>query len=63
MKIAIDELVTKPENIENGKILYVVIDFHLPMLSVIGIDFSRLPSMLGLMKKFNLAAVLTDKKW
>jgi hypothetical protein len=63
MKIAIDELVTKSENIVNGKILYVVINFHLQMLSIIGIDFSRLPSMLGLMKKFNRAAVLTDKKW
>lgn len=63
MKIALDDLVTMSENIENGKMLYDVIDFHLPSLSAIGIEFSRLPSMFGLMRKFNRAAVLTDKTW
>ena len=63
MNIALDQLVSKSENIENGKMLYVIIDFQLPTLSAIGIEFSRLPSMPGLMKKFNRAAVLTDKIW
>ena len=63
MKIALDELVLKSENIVNGKMLYDVIDYHLPSLGAIGIEFSRLPSMFGLMKKFNRAAVLTDKTW
>ena len=63
MKIALDELVSKSQNIENGKMLYDVIDFHLPSLGAITIEFSRFPSMLGLMKKFNRAAVLTDKSW
>ena len=63
MKIALDELVSKSENIENGKMLYEIIDFHLPSLSAIVIEFSRLPSMFGLMKKFDRAAVLADKTW
>jgi len=63
MKIALDELVSKSKDIENGKMLYEVIDFHLPSLGAIGIEFSRLPSMFGLMKKFDRAAVLTDKAW
>jgi len=63
MKVALDELVSKSKNIENGKLLYVIIDFQLPTLGAIGIEFSRLPSMFGLMKKFNRAAVLTDKTW
>jgi hypothetical protein len=63
MKIALDELVSKSKNIENGKMLYEVIDFHLPSLGAIGIEFSRLPSMFRLMKKFDRAAVLTDKVW
>jgi hypothetical protein len=63
MKIALDELVSKSKNIENGKMLYEIIDFHLPSLGAIGIEFSRLPSMFGLMKKFDRAAVLTDKAW
>jgi hypothetical protein len=63
MKTALDELVSKSENIENGKMLYDVIDFHIPSLGAIGLEFSRLPSMLGLMKKFDRAALLTDKTW
>ena len=63
MKIALDELVSKSENMEHGTMLYDVIDFHLPSLGAIAIEFSRLPSMFGLMKKFDRAAVLTDKTW
>jgi len=63
MKVALDDLVSKSKNIEDGKMLYVIIDFQIPTLGAIGIEFSRLPSMLGLMKKFNRAAVLTDKNW
>ena len=63
MKIALDELESKSENIENGKMLYEIIDFHLPSLGAIAIEFSRLPSMFGLIKKFDRAAVLTDKDW
>jgi len=53
MKMALDELVDKSKDIRNGKMLYDVIDFHLPSLSAIGIEFSRLPSMLKLLKKFD----------
>ena len=63
MKIALDELVSKSKNIENGQMLYKIIDFHLPSLGAIGVEFSRLPAMFGLMKKFDRAAVLTDKTW
>jgi hypothetical protein len=63
MKIALDELVSKSKDIENGKMLYDVIDFHLPSLGAIAVEFSRLPAMFGLMKKFDRAAVLTDKTW
>jgi SpoIIAA-like len=63
MRTALDELVIKSKNIENGKMLYDIIDFHLPSLAAIAIELSRLPSMFGFLKKFNRAAVLTDKTW
>ena len=63
MKIALDELVEKSQDIENGKMLYKIIDFHLPTLGAIAIEFSRLPSMFGLISKFDRAAVLSDKIW
>jgi hypothetical protein len=63
MKIALDELVSKSMNIENGKMLYDIIDFHIPSLGAIVIELSRLPEMFRLMKKFDRAAVLSDKTW
>ena len=46
MKIALDELVSKSKDIENGKMLYDIIDFNLPALGAIAIELSLLPSML-----------------
>ena len=63
MKIALDELESKSKDIETGKMLYEIIDFHLPSLGAIAVEFTRLPSMFGLMKKFDCVAVLTDKTW
>lgn len=63
MKKALDELVSKSDSIENGAMLYDVIDFHLPSLGAIAIEFSRLPSMFRLIRKFKRAAVLADKTW
>ncbi|MGX9417562.1 STAS/SEC14 domain-containing protein [Vibrio sp. RC27] len=63
MKTALDELVTKSEHIENGTMMYDVIDFHFPSLGAIGIELSRLPSMFKLINKFDRAAVLTDTPW
>lgn len=63
MQIALDELEEKSRDIENGIMLYDVIDFHLPSIGAIAIEFSRLPSMFRLIKKYRRAAVLTDKNW
>ncbi|MFW2369071.1 MAG: STAS/SEC14 domain-containing protein [Desulforhopalus sp.] len=63
MQTALDDLERKSQEIENGIMLYDVIDFHLPSLGAIAIEFSRLPSMFGLIKKFRKAAVLADKNW
>ena len=63
MEKALDELVDKSEGIENGRMLYDVVDYHLPSLGAIRLEFSRLPAMPGLMKKFDSVAVLTDKEW
>ena len=63
VKIALDELVSKAENTENGKMLYDVIDFRLPSLGAIAIEFSLLPAVFGLLKKFERTAILTDKTW
>jgi len=63
MRTALDTLVSKSKNIENGTILYEIIDLHFPSLGAIGIELSRLPALFVLMKKFDRVAVLTDKAW
>ena len=63
MQTALDELESKSQDINNGIMLYDVVEFHLPSLGAIAIEFSKLPSMFGLIRKFKKAAVLTDKNW
>jgi len=63
MGVALDELVAKTEGIEHGRMLYRVNDFKIPTLGAIVIEFARLPSMIGLITKFDRAAVIADQKW
>lgn len=63
MQIALDELESKAKDMENGLMLYDVVQFNLPSLGAIVIEFSRLPSMFGFIRKFKKTAVLTDKNW
>jgi hypothetical protein len=63
MRSLLDELVEKSAGIENGLMLYDLIDFHLPSLGAIAIELSRLPAMFKLIKQFHRVAVLTDKAW
>ena len=63
MKAALDDLVNKSMHIENGSMLYDIVDYHLPSLGAIAIELARLPEMLKWMRKFNRAAVLADKRW
>lgn len=63
MRMALETLVDESEGIDNGRVLYDVVDFHLPSLGAIALELSRLPSMLALVKRFDRAAVLTDTAW
>jgi hypothetical protein len=63
MREALDELVEKCEGISSGRMLYDVVDYQLPTLSAITVEFARLPKMLALIRRFSRAAVLTDKAW
>ena len=63
MRKALDELVEKCAGISDGKMLFDVVDYQLPTMSAITIEFARLPKMLGLIRGFSKAAVLTDEAW
>ena len=63
MKKVLDEFVEKSEGIENGKVMCDVIDYQLPTLGAFTVEFSRLPGLFGLLRRYRRAAVLTDKQW
>lgn len=63
MAKALDELVEKSEGIENGKMLYDVIEYKLPTIDAIILEFKRMPKMFDFINRFDRAAVLSDKTW
>ena len=63
MKTALDELISKARDVENGRMLYRVGDFAVPTVSAMVIEFWRLPAMFGLIRKFDRCAVLADQEW
>lgn len=63
MKRALDDLIVKTQDMENGKMLYRVGDFDLPTLGAIGVELSRLPKLFKMIGKFDKAAVLAGQNW
>ncbi len=63
MRSALDELIAKSEGVEHGRMLYRIRNFELPTLGAIGVEFSRLPKLFGLLGAFDKCAVLSDSEW
>lgn len=63
MAAALDDMLAKSDGIVQGKMLYRIVDFHLPSLGAIGVELVRMPKLLKLIGKFEKAAVLADKGW
>jgi hypothetical protein len=63
MKLVLDNLIIQAKDIEHGRMLYQINDFDFPTLGAIGVELSRLPALFGLIRRFDRAAVLSDKKW
>ena len=63
MKTALDDLISKSQDIEHGHMLYRVKDFDIPTLGALGVELSLLPELFRTISKFDRAAVLCDKKW
>lgn len=63
MELALNDFISEAQPIENGTMLYEIDNFEFPSLSAVFLKLSKLPSLFGLLGKFNKAAILTDKKW
>jgi len=63
MRLALDHFVEKSEGVTNGKILYKIADFEIPTLGAMAVELYRMPTLLGLISKFDKCAVLSDAAW
>lgn len=63
MTVALDELQVAAEGIENGRMLYRIDRFELPTLGAIAVEFSRMPALLKLVRRFERCAVVADQAW
>jgi len=63
MRVGLDELIKVSADVANGKMLYRIFDFSLPTLGAMGVEMGRLPSLFGLLGKYDYCAVLCDTAW
>jgi hypothetical protein len=63
MRVALDELISKAEKIEHGRLLFRIPEFDLPTLGAIGVELSRLPELFRFIVKFERIAVLAGESW
>jgi hypothetical protein len=63
MRVGLDELIKASEDVSNGRMLYRISDFSFPTLGAIGVEMGRLPSLFGLLGKYDKCAVLCDTSW
>lgn len=63
MQEILDEFITLSKEMEHGKILYTIYDFDFPSMDAIMVKLSRLPELLGLLKRFDRMAIVTNKTW
>lgn len=63
MEKALDDFVALSQDIEEGRMLYRIRDFHLPSFGAMMIKFSRIPELLRTMGHYDRVALLTDTDW
>ncbi len=63
MKVALNELTAKSEDIEHGQLLYRIDNFEIPTLGALAVELSRIPELFRLIGRFDRVAVLSSKKW
>src|SRR5690554_5139856 len=63
MRVGIDGLIASSAEVTNGNMRAVIRDLNLPTLGACAVELSRLPSLFGLVRKYDRTAVITDKGW
>ncbi|MCV3271507.1 SpoIIAA family protein [Roseobacter sinensis] len=63
MRNALDAFIEQAEGIQNGKMLYKILDFEMPTMGALAVELQHLPKLFGVIGKFERCAVLSDVSW
>ncbi|MFK7878253.1 STAS/SEC14 domain-containing protein [Roseobacter sp.] len=63
MRRALDSLIEQSQDITQGKMLYKVLNFDMPTMGALAVEFQHLPKLMSLVGKFDKCAVLSDAAW
>ena len=63
MRRGLDELIARSEGISNGRMLVEAPEFVMPSPGAIAVELARLPKLLGLIRRFDRAALVSDSEW
>ncbi|PWE33980.1 hypothetical protein DDZ14_02115 [Maritimibacter sp. 55A14] len=63
MRAGIEELLRLAEDTGKMRLLYRITDIQIPTAEAIGVEFSYLPRLFGLISKFDRVALLANQAW
>lgn len=63
MRMLLDDLIEKCEDVVNGRMLYTISDFAMPTVGALGVELTRLPKLFGLLARFDRCAVVSEAGW
>ncbi|SEW47130.1 SpoIIAA-like [Cognatiyoonia koreensis] len=63
MRTGLDHMAELSQDINAGRMLYRIKNFHMPTLGAIGVEFSYLPKLFSLIGRFDKCAVCSDISW
>lgn len=63
MEKGLTDLVELSKDVENGTLFYKISNFEMPTLAALGVEFTKLPALFSMIRKYRKCAVLTDQNW
>ena len=63
MEKGLNDLIELSKDVENGSLFYKISNFEMPTLSALGVEFTKLPALFSMIRKYRKCAVLTDQNW
>ena len=63
MNAELDKLLEMSADVKGGRLLYDVRNFKMPEFGALVVEFRKLPALLGLIRRFDKAALLAEETW